>query len=91
MDKMTWQAFTEWQRWDEFPERADNPPMTVDVTFVYEGKVYFVDQCYGQYHILDEEWNPISSHKNLLTLLLTPIPLFHGKSFADVCSELDFY
>lgn len=31
MDKMTWQEFQQWQRWDEFPECADNPPLTVDV------------------------------------------------------------
>ena len=29
MDKMTWQEFQQWQRWDEFPESADNPPLTV--------------------------------------------------------------
>ena len=26
MDKMTWQEFQVWQRWDEFPERSDDPP-----------------------------------------------------------------
>lgn len=42
MAKMTWQEFTEWQRWDEFLERADNPPMTVDVMFFYNDNTYFI-------------------------------------------------
>lgn len=41
--KMTWQEFTEWQRWDEFPEKADDPPMTVDVMFFYKGNTYYID------------------------------------------------
>lgn len=88
--KMTWQEFTEWQRWDEFPERADDPPMTVDVMFFYKGDTYFIDESYGQYHVLDKDWNLISSDKNLLTLLTSPIPLFGNKSFRDIISEIDF-
>lgn len=42
MDKMTWQEFQVWQRWDEFPERSDNPPLTVDPCFFYEGKEYYI-------------------------------------------------
>ena len=63
MAKMTWLEFTEWQRRDEFPERADNPPMTVDVMFFYNGNTYFIDESYGQFHILDKDWMPISSDK----------------------------
>ena len=74
--KMTWQEFTEWQRWDEFLERADNPLMTVDVMFFYNGNTYFIDESYGQYHILDKDWNPICSDKNLLMLLTSPIHLY---------------
>lgn len=88
--KMTWQEFTEWQRWDEFPERADDPPMTVDVMFFYNDNTYFIDESYGQYHILDKDWKPISSDKNLITLLTSPIPLFGNKSFRDIISEIDF-
>ena len=31
--KMTWQEFQEWQRWNEFPERSNDPPLTVDPCF----------------------------------------------------------
>lgn len=88
--KMTWLEFAEWQRWDEFPEKADSPPLTVDVMFFYDGNTYFIDESYGQYHIRDEEWNPINSNKNLLTLLASPIRLFNDKSFRDIISEIDF-
>lgn len=87
---MTWKEFTEWQRWDEFPERADNPPMTVDVMFFYKDNTYFIDESYGQYHIRNKEWTPISSHKNLLALLTSPIRQFNNMSFRDVISEIDF-
>ena len=43
--KMTWSRFMEYQRWDEFPERTDNPPMTVDFAFWYQGKKYY---CTGE-------------------------------------------
>lgn len=88
--KMTWQEFTEWQRWDEFPEKADDPPMTVDVMFFYKNNTYYIAWEYGEYHIFDEAWNSISSNKNMLTLLTDPIPLFGHRSFRDTISELDF-
>ena len=88
--KMTWSRFMEYQRWDEFPERTDNPPMTVDVMFFYRGNTYFIEESYGQYHIRDEDWNPISSNKNLLTLLTTSAPLFKDKSFRDTINQIDF-
>lgn len=88
--KMTWQEFIEWQRWDEFSERIDNPPMTVDVMFFYKNSTYFIDEFHGQYHILDENWKSINSNKNLLTLLTTPIKLFNNESFCDVIDNIDF-
>ena len=90
MDNMTWQEFQAWQRWNEFPERSDNPPLTVDPCFFYEGKEYYIIEHYGKYHIFNGKWVSLFSHENFLILLTTPIPLFHNKSFADVCSELDF-
>ena len=90
MDNMTWQEFQKWQRWDEFPERADDPPLTVDVFFVYEGNGYYIVNDFGSYHIYSSDWQAVFSHVNFKTLLTTPIPLFHDKSFANVCGELDF-
>ena len=91
MDKMTWDEFQSWQRWDEFPEREENPPMTVDVMFVYEGNEYFIAFDYGQFHIYTKDWNEIYSHENFLKLLTTPIELFHGKSFSGNINSLRFY
>lgn len=90
MDKMTWQEFQEWQRWDEFPESADNPPLTVDVCFVYEGNKYYIVKDYGAFHIYSSDWSALYTNDNFKTLLTTPITLFKEKSFADVCSELEF-
>ena len=87
---MTWQEFQNWQRWDEFPERADNPPLTVDVFFLYEGKGYCIEKDYGSYHIYTSNWEEVFSRENLKKLLTSPISLFHGKSFADVCDNLEF-
>ena len=36
MRKITWDDYTKWQRWDEWPERVDNPPLTVETTFWYK-------------------------------------------------------
>ena len=88
--KMTWQEFAEWQRWDEFPERVDDPPMTVDVMFFYNDKTYFIDESYGQYHIRDKNWNPIISNENLLTLLNSPNALFNVMSFREAIHDIDF-
>ncbi|MBO4477490.1 MAG: hypothetical protein J5757_04060 [Lachnospiraceae bacterium] len=90
MSNMSWKEFQNWQRWDEFQECSDNPPLTVDVSFVYENNVYYIVYDYGEYHIYDSKWNAINSHKNIKTLLSNPIALFHGKSFAETCNELDF-
>lgn len=39
--RMTWKYFEEYQRWDEFPEYADSPPMTTDFAFWYINRVTF--------------------------------------------------
>ena len=44
----------------------------------------------GAYHVPDKDWNPISSDKNLLILLTSPVHLFGNKSFRDIISEIDF-
>lgn len=90
MSKMSWTEFQKWQRWDEFPEFTDNPPLTVDVSFVFEDEVYYIVYDYGEYHIYDSKWNAIYSHQNIKTLLAIPLSLFHGKSFAETCNELVF-
>ena len=71
--KMTWESFEKYQRWNEFPELEENPPMTDDFMFWYKGEKYFcAGEDYG--HIItDADWNRLAYNKNFLELLLTPI------------------
>jgi len=83
---MSWNQFQQWQRWDEFPERTENPPMTVDFAFRYRGKRYF---CTGEefgFIIVDADWNRLAYNKNFGELLETPI--FLGKSFHQCLGEI---
>ena len=41
VNSMSWLQFCKYQRWEEFPDRADNPPMTADFTFGIDGKKYY--------------------------------------------------
>ena len=88
VNKMNWMQFAEYQRWDEYPERADNPPMTADFAFWYHDKKYF---CTGEDFgniIADESWNRMAYDNNFLKLLECPI--FDGKSFHDCIDEILF-
>ena len=86
--KMPWSRFMEYQRWDEFPERTNNPPMTVDFAFWYKGKKYYcTGEDYGNV-IVDVDWNRLAYNKNFLELLKTPI--FDDKSFYDCIDEVLF-
>ena len=49
--KITWEEFQIWQRWDEFPERKYDPPLTLDMAFWYKGKMYFLDRVNYEYVI----------------------------------------
>lgn len=86
--RMTWDQFTQYQRWDEFPERAENPPMTVDFAFWLQGKKYY---CTGEDHgfiLADDQWNRIAYSKNFLDLL--NLPVFIGGSFHDSIADILF-
>ena len=86
--KMSWMEFQKWQRWDEFPERIDNPPMTVDVSFFFEGNEYHITESHEQYHLYTSNWDSV--HANFLLLLTSPVALFRKRSFKDIIHELDF-
>ena len=84
--KLTWDYFIEYQRWDEFPECSDNPPMTTDFAFWYDNKKYYcTGEDYG-YIIVDENWNRLAYNKNLLLLLEDGI--FNGKSFRELIEDI---
>lgn len=80
--RINWEQFQKWQRWDEFPERADDPQLIDDMDFYYDGNKYYLDGCskYG-YSILTADWEEIAFDKNLLSLLTKPV--FGNESFRD--------
>lgn len=86
--KMTWKQFTEYQRWDEFPERADDPPMIDDFVFwLNDQKYYCTVEDYG-YILVDEGWHRLAYDKNFLNLLKQSV--FDGKSFYDCIEDILF-
>lgn len=87
---ITWSQFQAWQRWDEYPERNDNPPMTVDMTFWYQTKLYYLDCIDHEYAILTEDWKPLAKDSNFLRLLHKPIKQWHDKSFYELINQLLF-
>lgn len=87
---ITWSQFQAWQRWDKYPERNDNPPMTVDMTFWYQTKLYYLDCIDHEYAILTEDWKPLAKDSNFLRLLHKPIKQWHDKSFYELINQLLF-
>ena len=88
--KINWEQFQTWQRWDEFPERSDNPPMTVDMTFLYMGKIYYLDGINQEYAILTDAWEVVVSDSNFLRVLCKPVEIWEGKSFKELIAEFLF-
>ncbi|GEM_PF-1250961 len=88
--KITWNQFQEWQRWDEFRDRSDNPPMTVDMTFFYLDRMFHLDMINHEYVILTADWKTIAANKNFLKLVNSPIEEWNGKSFHDLVEEFLF-
>lgn len=80
--KINWEEFKKWQGWDEYPELSDDPPMTVDMTFYYNGNEFYLEAVRDGYAIFNSEWKELIFDRNLLSLLTKP--LFDGKSFKDL-------
>ncbi len=87
---ITWEQFKKWQRWDEFPERKSDPPMTVDMSFWLGGKEYYLDSVDHKYAILSEKSEIIASDNNLLSLLSKPIDAWGRKTFRELIGEMLF-
>lgn len=89
LNKMTWDEYAKWQRWDEWPERKDNPPLTVETVFWYKEKSYIITSLNKQYVILEyPEWTEVLKKDNFLELLNTPF--LEGKSFKERINDLGF-
>ena len=86
--KVNWEEFQRCQSWDEYPEIIDNPPMTLDMTFYYNDKVFYLDAIRDGYAIFSSEWKEIIFDKNFLKLLTKP--LFGGDSFKDLIEQFLF-
>jgi len=84
---MNWSEFTTWQRWDEFPEREDNPPLTQDFSFLFDGEEYYCDFSFDKFHIWKDN-ESIKDNSNFLLLLTTP--LFEEQSFKDLIQNFIF-
>ena len=88
VNKMSWEQFAKYQRWDEFSERTDDPPMTVDFMFWKDEKKYYcTGEDYG-FVIVDADWNRVAFNKSFLKLLETPA--WDGRSFKDCIDDLLF-
>ncbi len=90
MVKLTWDRFQLWQRWDEYPERKDDPPMTVDMTFWYEDELYYLDTISREYAILTEKCETVAADPNFLVLLNKPVQKWKGRSFHELIDEMIF-
>ncbi|MBP5491438.1 MAG: hypothetical protein J6Y08_01200 [Clostridiales bacterium] len=86
---LTIEEFARWQRWDEWPERADNPPLTVETSFWYRGKEYMVTSLYGRYVIVSQpDFEEVISNENFKDLL--DMVFSDGKSFSELIGEFLF-
>ncbi len=87
--KMTMKEYAKWQSWDEWPERKNDPPLTVETTFWYEGKEYMVTRLRKEYVIVSQpDFKEVISNKNFKNLL--EMPFISGKSFHDLIEEFLF-
>ena len=96
--KMTWHQFCEWERWDEFPERQNNPPYTVEPAFRYKDRCYFIDhytldkeagiEDFVLVDTTDDGYVEIAHFDNFLKVVA--YPYFDGKSFMARIEEFEF-
>lgn len=89
INNMTWEEYAKWQRWDEWPEKNENPPLTVETTFWYNNQEYMVTSLKGQYVIvMQPDFEIVISNNNFVKLL--NMDFIEGKSFKELLPELLF-
>ena len=87
--KLSWDDYTRWQSWSEWPERKNNPPLTVETVFNYNGQEYMVTSLRHKYVIVTQpDFHEIISSDNMLDLLT--MPFIDGKSFKELISKFVF-
>ncbi len=87
--KMTMEEYAKWQGWDEWSDRKDDPPLTVETSFWYEEKEYMVTKLNGKYSIvIQPSFEVVISRDNFLELLNAPF--IEEKSFKELMGEFWF-
>lgn len=86
---LTMEEYAKWQGWDEWPERSDNPPLTVETPFWYNEQEYMVTSLQGDYVIVTQpDFNVVIRNKNFKQLL--EMPFIEGKTFQELISAFLF-
>lgn len=89
VSKLTMEEYAKWQRWDEWPERLDDPPLTVETSFWYNNQEFMVTSLRHEYVIITQpDFTEIISNKNFKALL--EMPFIEGRSFHELIDELWF-
>ena len=89
VSKLNMEEYAKWQSWDEWPERADDPPLTVETSFWYKNREYMVTSLKGEYIIVTQpEFKEVISSGNFKELL--EMPFIDGKSFHELIDEFMF-
>ncbi|SHF01268.1 hypothetical protein SAMN02745190_01644 [Schwartzia succinivorans DSM 10502] len=87
--RITMDEYIKWQSWDEWPEREDNPPLTVETLFWYDGQEYMVTRIGHRYAIVTQPaFKEVISNENFKDLL--EMPFLNGKSFRALIREFLF-
>ena len=87
--KLSMEEYAKWQSWDERPERAGDPPLTVETPFWYQSKEYMVTSLRGEYVIVTQpDFKTVISNRNFKELL--EMPFIDNKSFRDLIDDFLF-
>lgn len=88
--RRNWKQIEEAERWDEWPERIDDPPLNTEIHFWYKDISYLVTEIRDDYLILEENtWNIIVKSKNFRVLLEKKI-FIDGKTFKELVPKMWF-
>ena len=89
VSKLTMEEYAKWQRWNEWPERKDDPPLTVETSFWYQNQEYMVTSLRHVFVIVTQpDFTEVISNKNFKDLL--EMPFIEGKSFHEMIGEFLF-
>ncbi|SHN64499.1 hypothetical protein SAMN02745247_02803 [Butyrivibrio hungatei DSM 14810] len=89
VNKLSWDEYIKWQRWDEWPDRSDDPPLTVETSFWYGNEEFMITFLNERYVIVKQpEFSTVVECNNFIKLL--EMPFIEGKSFKELLPEFLF-